>query len=59
VVVVPRHFADEVARDAAEQETVEGFVIGEIAGGSPLPGTYPPNADTLARYRQWLEKKSR
>jgi len=59
VVVVPRHLADEVARDAMEQETMEAFVIQEIAGGRPLPGTYPPNAETLARYKLWREAREK
>ena len=53
VVVIPRHLAAEVARDAAEQERMEEFVVGEIRQGRPLPGTYPPNADTRARYEVW------
>jgi regulator of RNase E activity RraA len=59
VVVVPRHLADEVAHDAAEQEILEEFVLQEIAKGRPLPGTYPPNAQTLARYRQWREQRDK
>jgi regulator of RNase E activity RraA len=55
VVVVPAHLAVEVARDASEQERLEVFVLQEVAGGRPLPGTYPPNAETLARYCQWRE----
>lgn len=57
VVVIPAHLAEEVARDAHEQETLEEFVLGEIAGGRALPGTYPPNEDTLARYRQWRQSR--
>ena len=53
VVVLPRHLADEVARDAAEQELLEIFLLQEIQQGRSLPGTYPPNAETLARYREW------
>jgi regulator of RNase E activity RraA len=59
VVVVPRHLADDVARDAAEQEILEAFVLQEIAGGRALPGTYPPNAETLARYRIWREQREK
>jgi len=58
VVVIPQHMAEELARDAHEQETLEEFVLGEIAGGRALPGTYPPNADTLARYREWRQRGS-
>jgi regulator of RNase E activity RraA len=57
VVVIPAHLAEEVARDAHEQETLEEFVLGEITGGRALPGTYPPNADTLARYREWRQRR--
>jgi regulator of RNase E activity RraA len=59
VVIVPAYLAVEVARDASEQEQLEVFVLQEVAGGRALPGTYPPNADTLARYRQWRELKDR
>ncbi|MBV8889797.1 MAG: ribonuclease activity regulator RraA [Alphaproteobacteria bacterium] len=51
VVVVPAHLADEIAAPAAEQERLEAFLFREIAGGAPLFGTYPPDADTMARYR--------
>lgn len=53
IVVVPRHLADEIARDASDQEQLERFVMGEIAAGCPLPGTYPPNEATRARYEKW------
>ena len=56
VVVVPRHLADDIARDAYEQEQMEEFVLMEIRKGRPLPGTYPPNAETQARYRQWRDR---
>ena len=57
VVVIPRHLADEVARDAVEQELLEIFVLEEIEKGRALPGTYPPNAETLARYREWCSRR--
>jgi regulator of RNase E activity RraA len=59
VVIVPAHLAVEVARDASEQERLEVFVLQEVAGGKPLRGTYPPNADTVARYRLWREKNEK
>lgn len=52
VVVIPRHLAAEVARDALEQERVEEFVLRKIQAGASIRGVYPPNADTLAEYRQ-------
>ena len=57
VVIVPAHLAAEIARDASEQEILEEFVMQEVAGGRPLRGTYPPNADTLARYREWRARR--
>lgn len=57
VVVVPRHLAAEVANDAAEQEVMEEFITEEIRAGKALPGTYPPNEATKARYQAW--KKAR
>ncbi len=59
VVIVPAHLAVEIARDAAEQERLEVFVMQEVVGGRPLRGTYPPNADTLARYRAWREQQDK
>jgi regulator of RNase E activity RraA len=59
VVVVPAHLADEVAADAAEQESLESFVIEEIKAGKALPGVYPPNDATRARYAQWKRKRTK
>ena len=53
VAVIPRHLADEVARDAAEQEKMEAFILERIEQGAALPGTYPPNAQTRAAFEAW------
>ena len=53
VVVLPRHLADEVAADAAEQEVLERFIHAEVASGKPLRGVYPPDAETQARFKAW------
>jgi regulator of RNase E activity RraA len=53
VVVIPAHLADEVARDAAEQEVMERFILERIEGGAALPGTYPPNAATREAFAAW------
>jgi len=58
VVVIPRNIADEVAAQTWEQEKLEEFVQLEIAAGRPLPGTYPPNDETRARYEAWRKKQS-
>ena len=57
VVVIPRHLADEVAKDAFEQEQLEEFIIGEVRDGKPLRGTYPPDAETKARYEAWRKAR--
>jgi regulator of RNase E activity RraA len=59
VVVIPRHLTEEVAADAAEQESLEEFVLQEIRSGKALPGVYPPNDATRARYAQWRRKRGK
>ena len=36
--------------EAAEQERMEGWIMAEVAAGAALPGLYPMNAETWARY---------
>jgi regulator of RNase E activity RraA len=55
VVVIPRHFADEIAKPAAEQELMERFILEKVESGLALPGTYPPNEEMLAEYARWRE----
>jgi len=57
VVVVPSHLAEEVARDAVEQEKMEAFVLERVEGGARLAGTYPPNAETRAAFDVWRQAK--
>jgi regulator of RNase E activity RraA len=52
VICIPRHLAAEVAEAAAEQEALERFIQREIEDGRPLRGTYPPDAETRARYER-------
>jgi regulator of RNase E activity RraA len=49
VVCIPAHLADEIAEPAAQQESLERFILQEIENGRPLKGTYPPDEDTLSR----------
>jgi regulator of RNase E activity RraA len=57
VIVIPRHLAADVARDASEQERLEEFVIEEVRSGAPVIGTYPPKEAALARYQEWLKRR--
>ena len=56
VVVVPRALAEEVARDAVEQERLERFVQERIRAGESTFGNYPPNEATLAAYAEWKDE---
>jgi regulator of RNase E activity RraA len=49
-VLIPQALLDEVLATAPEQERMEGWIMGEVERGLPLPGLYPMNAETKARY---------
>jgi regulator of RNase E activity RraA len=49
-VVVPQALVAEVAAAAEEQERLEAWIMGEVEKGAELPGLYPPDAKTKARY---------
>ena len=49
-VVIPRALLSDVVEQAVEQEKLEAWIMGEVQAGTPLPGLYPPNAETKARY---------
>ena len=56
-VLIPAAMLDEVAEAAREQERLEGWIVREVEKGVPLPGLYPPNAETRARYEAEAAKK--
>ena len=47
---------DEVTALAIEQERLEGWIMTEVNRGVPLPGLYPANAETRARYEAWKKR---
>jgi regulator of RNase E activity RraA len=49
-IVIPAAFVEEVAKAGPEQERLEAWIMKEVERGVPLPGLYPPNAETKARY---------
>lgn len=53
VVVIPAAMAQDIARDGAEQERLEGFLKSRVEAGHPTIGTYPPNEETLQGYDDW------
>src|SRR5580693_3301944 len=49
-VVIPKAFLDHVLAEGAEQERMEGWIVEQVNNGAVLPGLYPMNAETKARY---------
>lgn len=49
-VLIPQALLDDVVKLAPGQERMEAWIMDEIAKGLPLPGLYPMNAETKARY---------
>jgi len=54
-VVIPHALLDPVLQEAPAQEAQEAWIVGEVNKGAVLPGLYPMNAETKARYER--EKK--
>lgn len=52
-VLIPAALLDEVIPAAVEQERLEGWIMSQVAAGVPLPGLYPPDEETKARYEAW------
>ena len=51
-VVIPAARAADIARDGPVQEKLEAWIMREVEKGAALPGLYPPNAETRARYER-------
>jgi regulator of RNase E activity RraA len=49
-VVIPQALVAEVAELGVEQERLEAWIMREVDKGVRLPGLYPANAETKARY---------
>lgn len=49
-VVIPQAMLNDVVEAAVEQERFEAWIVTQIQSGVALPGLYPPNAETKARY---------
>ena len=58
-VVIPQALLSEVIQLAAEQEKLEAWIVGEVQGGAPLPGLYPPNAENKARYEAFRQGRDK
>jgi regulator of RNase E activity RraA len=56
-VCIPQALLDDVVKQAIDQERMEGWIMQEIGRGVALPGLYPMNAETKARYEAWIKSK--
>ena len=53
-VLIPAALVEEMAAAAPEQERLEEWIMAEVEDGTALPGLYPPNDETRARYNASL-----
>jgi regulator of RNase E activity RraA len=56
VVLIPKAMLDHVLAEGPEQERMEGWIVEEVNNGAVLPGLYPMNAETKARYAAFKAK---
>jgi regulator of RNase E activity RraA len=49
-VVIPQALVDHVLTEGPEQERMEAWIVDEVNRGAALPGLYPMNSETKARY---------
>lgn len=54
-VVIPADLVAEAVAIAVEQERLEGWIMREVDAGVPLPGLYPSDEATRARYQAWAK----
>ncbi len=55
-VLIPKAMLDLILTEGPEQERMEGWIVEEVNNGAILPGLYPMNADTKARYAAFKAK---
>ena len=55
-VLIPAAYLEQVLAEAPEQERMEGWIMDQVTqNGATLPGLYPMNDETRARYDAWRE----
>jgi len=52
-VVIPQALIGYILEHGPEQEQMEAWIVTEVEGGAALPGLYPMNTETKARYEAW------
>ncbi|MGH2928372.1 MAG: fumarylacetoacetate hydrolase family protein, partial [Solirubrobacteraceae bacterium] len=58
VVVVPVEVAEDVARDAVEQERQERFIAEQLRAGASVVGLYPVGEEWQEAYATWCKKQA-
>ncbi|MET0532414.1 MAG: ribonuclease activity regulator RraA [Microvirga sp.] len=56
-VLIPAALLSEVLTEAPEQERMEAWIMEEVHRDIPLPGLYPMNAETKARYEAFKKEQ--
>jgi regulator of RNase E activity RraA len=56
-VLIPAALLSEVLSEAPEQERMEAWIMEEVDRDVPLPGLYPMNAETKARYEAFKKEQ--
>ncbi|MGO4386918.1 ribonuclease activity regulator RraA [Microvirga sp. 2YAF29] len=56
-VLIPAALLSEVLTEAPEQERMEAWIMEEVDRDVPLPGLYPMNAETKARYEAFKKEQ--
>ncbi len=51
-VLIPAALVDMMVEQGPEQERMEAWIMREVDKGAALPGLYPMNAETKARYKK-------
>ena len=57
VLVVPAALAEEVARDAREQEDREAWALERVKSGESIRGIYPLSETRRPEFEQWREEQ--
>lgn len=50
-VCIPKAFVADVVKAGSAQEHLEAWIVRQVENGAALPGLYPPDEQTMARYR--------
>lgn len=58
VMVIPAALAEEVARDALEQEHREAWALERVKAGESIRGIYPLSEARRPDYQHWLEERA-